>query len=291
MQYTDLNFGQDFPLNKYCSVLEDTKRFGTGKYYNPHLIKKLENFDPEWLILSGFFIPSNLVAYWWAKSKGVKVAVLSEAFWVRPAGTKEKIYQNWLFARYFLKALYPSPNLLFAIGNAGVTCFQDKARAPITTIVKSNYPVDIENHLNHPSKGRNDGLMFLFPHRLIEIYNPLKVIDWFYEINKKQKMSKLKMNAFGHLKKKVCEKIRSYKLEEYVEFLEHIESWDALHTIYSGCDVLLSTKSMTQSDWSIAEIECFASGMGVIANDSSKGMVEALREQESGFVIDDLKQS
>lgn len=69
-------------LGERCKVLERVLFLKSGpfaeRYLALGLTNQLERFDPDIVMLGGFSIPSNYLAYRWARRKGKKTIVFTE---------------------------------------------------------------------------------------------------------------------------------------------------------------------------------------------------------------------
>lgn len=280
---------RSFPLAHNAVVLTGSKQFGNAKYYNSKVIDRLREFDPDIVILGGFFIPSNWIAYRWAKKNGKKVIVFSEKLGYSSDVKSRKRWQYSDTVARIFRYLYKDVDLVFAVCKVGVDCFTQKFSFSPDRVVRTQYPVDMGLHLEHSLRKASDELVFLFPHRLIDLYDPLAAIEWFNAILEKFPNTSLRLNGFGLLRQQVINKIEQLGIGDSVSFADNIDSWEKLHRVYEGADVILSTKAAIEGDgdWSIAEMEACASGMGFIVTSSSFGLVEQLKSNRSGFVIND----
>lgn len=281
-------FWRNFPLNDSCEVLADTVALRPGKYFSTSVFEKAKEFNPDALILSGFTSPSNYALYRWAKRNRKRVIVFSEVFWVKELGAKDRFWQRRLVAG-MLSKIYADVDLVLSVGRTGVDFFVDYCGFPANRVKESHYPVDMSKHLLHPLRQAKSDLVFLFPHRLVPLYNPLLTLNWFSNILLAYPDCKLKMNSFGHLRQEVELRISNLNIADRVEFLDDIQEWDRLHEAYRDSDIMLSTKSLMREggDWSIAELECLASGLGVIAYRNATGLANLFAKNNAGHLIDD----
>lgn len=281
---------RNFPKAKNSEILEGTRKLANGKYWNRSLVNRLECIDPDIVVLGGFFIPSNWVAYRWAKKNNKKVVVFSEKLgYSADPKSRRKLTYSKIF-KVLTRFLYSKIDLLMAVSSVGYNNFINDFGFSSSIVQRVQYPVDMEQHLRMSPRSHDKPLTLLFPHRLIDTYNPLKAIEWFHAIASTVPDANLHMNGFGSLRVEVENKIKALNLAGRVHFMDAITSWDQLPKVYSDADVILSTKSAIpgDSDWSIAEMESAAAGLGFIINNSSIGLVEYLREHSSGFVTDGL---
>lgn len=279
-------FWSKYRLNDCCSIEKKTWII-FGKSFNYRVYKKIVKSQPDVVILGGFFEITHFFLYLWALFKGVKVVVFSEPFWNAEFGKKRKFWQKKIIAKLFVKYLYGAIDSIWGIGVGTEKFFTEYIGVQGSKVKNITYPVDIENHLLHPLRSQKNNLVFLFPHRLVEWYNPIQCLKWFVEIEQDFKNVSLILNAHGHLRCNIEKMIINYGLTSKIKFADAIKNWDDMANIYANADVLLSTKSVSEnSDWSVAEIESLASGMGVIAINNSQGLNDAINSNSSGFIID-----
>src|SRR6218665_742421 len=65
-------------LDDTCKILPHVHFKASGRYFTSSLTKWLQDAQPDYVLLGGFSIPSNYIAYRWAKRNKKKVIVLSE---------------------------------------------------------------------------------------------------------------------------------------------------------------------------------------------------------------------
>jgi glycosyltransferase involved in cell wall biosynthesis len=281
-------FWSKYKLNQWCSI-EKGSLILFGRSYNLNIIKKTIKINPDILILGGFFEITNFILYLWGIKNNKKIIVFSEPFWSHPLGKKRKFWQKQIIAKIFVKFLYCKIKSILAVGDQTKLFFTEFVGINESKVYSVTYPVDIENHLNHELRTNKKNLIFLFPHRLIDLYNPIMCLKWFIEIQKYYTDTNLLLNGHGYLRKKIEKIIIEHKLQEKIKFADNITSWDNMANIYKNSDIMISTKSVSHtSEWSVAEIESFASGLGIIAFRNSKGLSSAIDKSKSGFIIDDI---
>ena len=237
----------NFKRASKSTVLEKGVKISPGKYLNLRLNTYLKRINPDVLILGGFFIPSNWLAYVWAKNRGIKVIVFTEKLGYRAESDNSlKILHNKLFKKV-TKFLYSNVDLIMAVNQVGVDCYVNEFGFSSNKVMKTQYPVDMSACLKHSYRNNTDSLTFLFPHRLIAKYNPVATIEWFRQILQQYPNVNLKMNGFGNLREILEELIEQNGLVENVKFIDGVSSWEELPDIYQSADVLLSTKSVKES--------------------------------------------
>jgi len=260
---------------KNAIILDNVLRY-KAKYISLNIKEKLEKFNPDIIILGGFSIPTNMYIYKWAKNKNKKVIAFSEFLRDKKGFERKNFFTKLLFK------FYKNIDAIFAVGEHGVKYFMnffDKNK-----IFNIDYPNDIDEHLKHPFREVRQDIKILYSHRLIDIYNPLLAIDIFKKFNEKYPLSTMKMNASGNLRKICEEKIKEYKLERKITFLDDIKSWNDLHLVYKECDISISPLNFSNGNNSITE--AMASGMGIVISKNVNFNDVLLKKSKGGFIVD-----
>lgn len=255
-------------------ILDNVLKY-KGKYIALNIKEKLEKFNPDIIILGGFSIPTNIYIYKWAKSKNKKVIIFSEFLRDKKGFERKDFFTKLLFK------FYKNIDAVFAVGEHGVKYFSNFFDT--NKIFNIDYPNDIDEHLKHPFREVKEDIKILYAHRLIDIYNPLLAIEIFKKFNKKYPLSKMHMNASGPLRKICEEKIKEYKLEKQIKFLDDIKSWNDLHLVYKKCDISISPLNFSNGNNSITE--AMASGMGIIISKNVNFNDILLRKSKGGFIV------
>jgi len=246
-----------------CKILKNVFFINSRKFFTLNIITELNRFDPDIIMLGGFTIPSNYFAYLWGKRHNKKVIIFTE----RVRTNKGELKKNNLFRR-FIKMLYRNIDMVIVPSEDTIAQFKDVFGYK-EKVVLGNYPIDLEKYFAHNYRTKKDFYTYLFPNRLIEIYNPLLAIDIFYEIQKKYHDSKLLINSEGNLLTKCKELIKKYNLENNVEFLSEIKSWEELHLVYKRADIMILPALFSNGNISISE--AMASGLGIVISNKIMG--------------------
>ncbi|OQW92618.1 MAG: hypothetical protein BWK78_01155 [Thiotrichaceae bacterium IS1] len=270
-------------LPPHCKVMNHSYFKTTGRYLSFELNQRLKAFQPDIVMLGGFFIPSNYFAYRWAKKHSKKVIVFTETF--RKNG-KLRDKNIWSIV---LDRLYKDVDSVF-------TCHQDatdQMRRLLPTLGKrtytAQYAADIDRYFQHPIREKKPAYTYLFPNRLIDIYNPLLAIDIFAEIQKIYPESILRINMQGELLPECQNFIKRLGLENNIQFLSDIKHWDDLSEVYKTSDILLFPAKFSNGNFTI--LESMASGMGIIVSNRIYGQTSLIKNGENGYLCDpDKKQ-
>ena len=265
------------PLGNKCKILDNVISI-KQKYITFDVFKRLNEFNPDIVMIGGFSIPGNYLAYRWAKKHNKKIVVFTELTRDKDGVLRNKDSFVWKFFRYIYKDID-----LINTANLEATN-QFKIFFPTKNILNIGYGTDIDEHLKHPLRNLKDKkeIVLLYANRLIDIYDPLLAIDIFYDLQKKYSNIVLKMNNDGELRDKCIEKIKKYKIEEKIHFLDDIKSWNDLHLVYKTSDILYLPAKFSNGNMSI--IEAMASGMGIVISDKVNGHTNMLTRKENCFI-------
>ena len=269
----------DVELGDRCEVLNTIIGADDGifsaKYYAKNIIAKLDSLNPDILMLGGFSVPSNYMAYRWALRNKKKIIIFTERS-RNKAGELRKRNLVWTALRY----LYKDVDLVLVSATDIIEQFRDEFGFG-EKVVEGRYPADIDDYFEHPARTQKAAYTYLFANRLTEIYNPLGAIEIFVEIIKAQPGSLLLINAKGELGEECRSLVQQLRLEESVEFLDNIKEWSDLSQIYLRSDILLLPANFSNGNYTI--IEAMASGMGVVVSNRVLGVGKFISDGDNGF--------
>lgn len=267
------------PLGEKCKVLPSVYLTSKKKYICPKLGALLSSCDPDVVMIGGLGIPSNWMAYRWAVKHKKKVILFSEMLRF-PDGRKK---ESKLFTR-IVRALYDKVDLILTAGNHANDYFVNTLGFDSQRVVKINYPMSIEKNLRHSLRKTKDSYVFLFSHRLVDIYNPLMAINIFSKVLKRHPESTLLLNGSGELRTQCEIRIDELGLKNVVTFLDEIDSWESLHQVYQNADISISPAIFSNGNGSI--IEAMASGMGIVLSDNVLTNRDLIASNDCGFVCE-----
>ena len=285
----------NYHLDENSQICKKPREVSPGIYLTLEPLKYCIKFKPDVVVVHGSLSPSLWWVTLWAKYKNIPVILFTE-----PLGrgdsifSRSKFFHSRLF-RILFKSIYRDLGEILAVGQITEKYFSEDLQFGCAKVSRTQYPVDMSRLIGHPYRTARSDLVFLFPHRLVSLYDPITALKWFYEINKLFPETRFVMNGFGNLRSFVSSEIKRQGLSESVSFADSIVSWEGLHEVYRSADVILSTKhgrdqsieySWGISDWSIAEMDACASGMGLIVSKCSLGLNQLMHQTESGFIIE-----
>ena len=266
-------------MGMHCRILPNvffpTNGSFEERYWARGLTQQLEQFDPDILMVGGFSIPSNLVAYRWARRRGKKTIVFTER-----SRNSRGILRKRSFGWHVLRWLYSDVDLVMVSENDAVSQFRDDFGFG-SKVVACRYASDHDDYFSHPLREAKSAYTYLFANRMTENYNPIGAIDIFAQVLSRHPGSRLVMNATGELGEKCLTRIAKLGLGDAVEFLTNLKSWSDLNHVYVRCDILLLPANFSNGNFTI--LEAMASGMGLVVSDRVLGIGKMVVDTENGF--------
>lgn len=266
-------------LGAYCKVLERVLFPKSGpleaRYLALGLSQELARFDPDIVMFGGFSIPSNYLAFRWARRRGRRTIAFVERS--RDAkGAPRKRGLAWRLHRW----LYRDLDILMVSADDAIAQYRDDFGFA-DKVVGGRYAADLEAYFEHPLREAKPVYTYLFANRMTEIYNPIGAIDIFAAVADKYPGSRLIMNAAGELGDLCRTRIVELGLGGVVEFLTNLRSWSELHKVYARSDILILPANFSNGNFTI--LEAMASGMGVVVSDRVLGIGKMVEEGKNGF--------
>lgn len=269
-------------LGEHCKVLDSVYFAKSGpleaRYYARDLATELDSFNPDIVMLGGFSIPGNYLAYRWALRKGKKTIVFTE----RSRDNNGVLRERGLAWR-FLRWLYHDVDIVMVSADDAVAQFRDEFGFG-DKVVAGRYAADLDAYFNHPIRAAKPAYTYLFANRMTEIYNPIGAIEIFAAVLAKYPGSRLVMNAAGEMGKQCRDRIAKLGIGDAVEFLTKLKSWSELHQVYARSDILILPANFSNGNFTI--LEAMASGMGVVVSNSVLGIGKMLVNGVNGFICE-----
>lgn len=266
-------------LGKHCKVLDRVRFLQSGpfaaRYLALGLTSELERFDPDIVMLGGFSIPSNYLAYRWARRKGKKSIVFTER-----SRNASGVLRNRGFVWRLLHWLYRDVDMVMVSADDAVAQFRDEFGFG-DKVVAGRYAADLDAYFDHPIREAKSAYTYLFANRMTEIYNPIGAIEIFAAARARHPGSRLVMNAAGELGERCRARISELSIGDAVEFLTDLKSWSELHKVYARCDILLLPAKFSNGNYTI--LEAMASGMGMVVSDRVLGVGRMVEDERNGF--------
>lgn len=246
-----------------------------GRYISFSLIPMLMKRKPDILMLGGFSIPGNMLAYLWAVLNRKKIIVFTERSRDK-YGSPRKFDVVWRT----IKAVYRKIDLIIV----SAPDIEDQFRNEFhfgDKVVVGQYPADLEAFVSHKARKKSRDFTYLFANRLTQIYEPLLAIKIFNAIWLIQPNSRLLLNARGELRRECELLITKLGLQSVASFLDDLKSWDELHLVYARSDILLLPANFSNGNFTV--LEAMASGMGIVISDRVLGIGLLVEDGKNGF--------
>lgn len=263
-------------LGDKCKIIPTPFKW-RSKFATLSHLAMIKKFNPDIVMIGGFSIPANYIAYLWAKMNNKKTVVFTE----RSRDSQGNL-RKWGVVWFLIHWLYRNVDMVMVSAFDIVEQFRDEFKFG-DKVVESRYATDLEPYLGHALRYRKDAYTFMFPNRLTDIYNPLMAVRIFFQVWKNNHLYKLVMNAKGELRAEVEDLVDKLRITEYVSFLDDLQSWDELHKEYEKCDIMIFPAKFSNGNFTI--IEAMASGMGVVLSDRVLGIGKLIVNGENGFNI------
>lgn len=266
-------------LGDHCKVLDRVLFPKSGpfeeRYLALGLTNELKRFDPDIVMLGGFSIPSNYLAYRWARRNYKKTIVFTER-----SRSKRGVLRKGGLAWGLLRWLYRDLDAVVVSTDDVVAQFRDEFGFG-DKVVAGRYAADLDAYLDHPLRTPKPAYTYLFANRMIEIYNPIGAIEIFAAVKERYPGSRLVMNAAGKLGGHCRARIAELGIGDAVEFLTNLKAWSELHKVYARCDILILPAVFSNGNFTI--FEAMASGMGVVVSDRVLGNGNMVEDEKNGF--------
>ncbi|MHB0866210.1 MAG: glycosyltransferase [Thermoleophilia bacterium] len=266
-------------LGEHCKVLARVVFPKSGPFAERYLALGLTDefarFDPDIVMLGGFSIPSNYLAYRWALRRGKKTIVFTERS-RGASGVLRKRGLAWRLQRW----LYRDVDMVMVSADDAVAQFRDEFGFG-DRVVTGRYAADLDAYFEHPPREAKPAYSYLFANRMTEIYNPIGAIEIFAAVLVRHPGSRLVMNAAGELGEQCRTRIAELGIGDAVEFLTNLKSWSELHKVYARCDILILPANFSNGNFTI--LEAMASGMGVVVSDRVLGIGKMVKDGKNGF--------
>ena len=226
-------------------------------------------------MLGGFSIPSNWVAYRWARRHGKKSIVFTERSRDRMGLLRQRGF-GWALIRW----LYRDIDMVMVTADDAVDQFRTEFGFG-SKVVAGRYAADLDNYFGHPLREAKPAYTYLFANRMTAIYNPVGAINIFASVHSRHPDSRLVMNATGEMSEACRARIVALGIVDAVEFLSDLKSWNELNKVYARCDILLLPAHFSNGNFTI--LEAMASGMGIVVSNQVLGIGKIVQDGENGF--------
>ena len=274
-------------MGAHCRILPNVSFATSGpfesRYWARGLTRQLDQFNPDIVMLGGFSIPSNLIAYRWARHCGKKTIMLTER-----SRNSKGVLRKSSFGWRALRWLYRDVDLVMVTAEDSVAQFRDELNFG-DKVVAGRYASDLDAYFSHPLREAKPAYTYLFANRMTKIYNPIGAIEIFAQVLTRHPGSRLVMNADGELGDTCRARIAELGISAAVEFLNNLKSWSDLNYVYARCDILLLPALFSNGNFTI--LEAMASGMGLVVSDRVLGMGKMVADAQNGFSCEPTTQA
>ncbi len=262
-------------LGEKCKILSRVCFKKLRYYLSLDILRELQSFDPDIVMLGGFTFPSNIISYFWAKYHKKKTIVFSEV-----NRTRSNVIRKKGIFSHIISIIYRNVDAIFTSSEEATIQFTHEFGFS-NCVHTAQYAADIDMYLSHQYREAKKRYTFIFANRLTSIYNPILAIEIFAEIGKRYPGSRFRINASGELLQECKDKVRILGLSDDVEFLENIKNWDDLPEVYRTSDILILPALSSAGNFTI--LEAMASGMGIVVSDKIYGSGTYIDHGVNGF--------
>lgn len=265
-------------LGEKCRLIPRVLFKKNARYFTVSHLSMLNVFNPDIIMLGGMSIPANFLAYCWGILHHKRVIIFTER-----SRSKKGILRRKSFISFLFRKLYAKIDLLLVSESDTVPQFRDEFGWG-DKVVAHRYSSDIDSYFLHPYRMVKENYTFIFPNRLIEIYNPILALEIFKKICDKYPNSILRINECGELRMKCEEYIVKHSLEKNVFFISDLKKWDDLGKLYEQCDIMFLPAKFSNGNFTI--VEAMASGMGIVISNKILGVGSLIENGVNGFRCD-----
>ncbi|MBE9467755.1 MAG: glycosyltransferase family 4 protein [Bacteroidetes bacterium] len=258
-------------LLQYDKEFLDSKNINIGKkniYFNFSIWKKLNAYNPD-VVITGGFVPTMLLAWFWSVKKHKKHIPYTDANLL----TEKRLTSLHRFIR---KKVYGKSNAFLSVGEKGKQFYESYNIAP-ANIFKSPYVVDNNKFMVDIDKEYD----VIFSGQFIKRKMPLFFAEVANILNTKYKCSvKALILGNGQDKNKFINKLEQYAIDyTYPGFVQQ----DILPKYFAMSKIFLFP---TERDaWGVVANEACAAGLPVITCDNAGVANDLVQHNYNGYVL------
>ncbi|OIN60773.1 glycosyltransferase family 4 protein [Arsenicibacter rosenii] len=265
----------------FDAFIEDT----TVKQRTKALLQHIRSYQPDVLNLTGYYDPAQLALLLYAKLTGIKVIMQNESTAAdhTRGGLKERLK----------KAIFRLCDGFFCFGTLSADYLTSSGVKPSQILLKKN-AVDNDALLEAWTRARQTrtgqqqalGLKphnFIFVGRLIEVKNLIRLVEAFASVRQTNPDWGLILLGEGPMSGAIQQRARELNVADAVTSLPG-RAWYKVPDILALADVLV-LPSLSEP-WGLVVNEAMVCGMPVIVSDRCGCVVDLVRDQQNGFVID-----
>lgn len=251
---------------------------------NPSLIKEVEAWQPDAILVFGWSFKSHLKVI--RHFKGKKPVLL------RGDSTlldEERNVLKKIARRLFLKWVYGHVDYALYVGQANKKYFLNMGLKE-DQLVFAPHSIDNERfgEGNCNIRGRfgisQDAVVILFSGKLEEKKNPELLLDAFIAL--KDNKAHILVVGDGKLKRGLKEKVAHLEkdVRERIHFAGFVNQ-SAMPSIYLASDIFVLPSKGPGETWGLSVNEAMAAGCAIIVSDKCGCYLDLVKEEENGFVF------
>ncbi|MDQ0155370.1 glycosyltransferase family 4 protein [Robertmurraya andreesenii] len=276
----------EIPLGEKCKILRFSGVFPKVGYFSFGVFSELIRFKPDIVMLGGFMRWHWLLLIF-AKFFNKKVIIMSEP--LRNVSSDRDQSQSLMNKvnssrkLKWIKKLFSRADLYVGMGTVAEAQFIEEIEFEKSKVTCAMYPLDIEMYFEHTLRAEkpNKDYTLLFANRLIDRYQPLFALEVFKVLKEKYPNIRMLINNDGPLRSECIKYIKTESLQD-IEFITQIDSWNNMHKIYEGADILILPATYSNGNGTI--VEATASGMGIVVSNQINHLEFYARDSENCFI-------
>ena len=289
----DLLFGYEYEF-----LVNTSKSSSSDSFWgvnNPTIIKKVKEYNPNTILVSGWRHYSHFIILNYFKGK-VPILFRGDSTTLDDAAANPL----FLFFKYtFLKWIYSKVDYVLSPGQASDKYFQ-KAGIPKSKIIRTPHSVDnqrfelfTEKEYSRLSELKNEHLIsktdfvFLFAGKFIEKKNPLLLIKAFELLAQSNHNVKLLLVGNGNLEIEMRRLVASlsHSISKRIIFLP-FQDQHQMKVIYRLANVLVLPSKGPGETWGLSVNESLASGTPVLVSDQCGCAFDLVKPNVNGLIFE-----
>lgn len=252
---------------------------------NPDIIKTIESYDPDSILVYGWSFKSHLKVLRHFKGKKKILfrgdsTLLDESPGLSAKKILRRIFLKWVY-RHVDKAMY--------VGSANRDYFM-RHGLPEDKLVFAPHAIDNNRFMEERADMRSllnipgEGIVFLFAGKLEDKKAPLHLLESFRELD--QERAYLVIAGNGKLEMELKEKVASLPLviRNRVHFIG-FQNQAAMPSVYKTADVFVLPSVGPGETWGLSVNEAMASGKAILVSDKCGCYLDLVEDDINGFVF------
>lgn len=269
--------------------LKNTSKYPGSHHFkgiiNPDIIKKINAFKPDTILLIGWSYSSHL--------KVMRHFKESVPIWFKGDSTILDPASKWkqILRKIFLKWIYSHIDKAFYVGSANRAYFKNfglkesqlvfAPHAIDNARFAENRPIEVSNFRKELNIQETD-ILVLFAGKLEQKKDPEILLKAFAELD--QKNIHLLFVGNGALEDKLKSKTQKLKNKAQVHFLP-FQNQKMMPAVYQSCDLFCLPSKGPGETWGLAVNEAMAAGKAIIASDKVGGAADLVQDGKNGYLF------